>query len=75
MSLTFNCELVCSTPPSHLSHTIFSSLDQISEDMRLQWKNGIPYFPIGRRHYTCHQGKDKNLAKKKKYLEKKQEKV
>lgn len=58
-----------------LYNTKFTFLGEISEDMKLHWKDGLPYFHFGSRVYTCHQGKDKNLGKKQKYAEKKQEKV
>lgn len=47
----------------------------LEDKQRLSWQNGTPYIHIGRKTFECHQGRDYNLKKKKKYAAERDAKV
>ncbi|XP_039276305.1 uncharacterized protein LOC111044077 isoform X2 [Nilaparvata lugens] len=41
----------------------------------IYWQNDLPYYHFGSRRYICHQGKDTNIQKKRKYEEERDRKA
>ncbi len=50
-------------------------LESLTGMSRIQWNGTTPYITIGSRLYGCHQGYDKNVSHKKKFAERRHQRV